>query len=128
MNTTDHYNLRRFLLAQNVGRTYDIALSELRAGKKRSHWIWYVMPRLIGVGYSSMSTYYAIGNRWEARAYLRHPILGARLLACVQAVLKCNGTLLSIFGDIDAPKVRQCAELFASVSDDPIWLHLLCKP
>lgn len=128
---TDRYNLERFTRAQNAGGAFFYALEELRAGLKRGHWIWFVMPRLIGPGYSSMSQYYAIRDRWEARAYLRHPVLGPRLLRCVEAVLAARGrTLLEIFGEVDEVKVRQCAELFASVAltdTSHLFLKLLCK-
>src|SRR5687768_1269906 len=110
MNHTDPYHLDRFLRVQEWRGTYRQALIELRAGKKVGHWIWFVMPRLIGPGYSTTSEYYAIGSRWEARAYLRHPTLGTRLVECVRAVLAARGrTLVQIFGPVDAAKVRQCA-------------------
>lgn len=124
---SDKHNLTRFVAAQNYKATYAQSLCELKAGKKRTHWIWFVLPRLIGPGYSTMSTYYALANRWEARAYLKHPVLGSRLIECVETILQTRGSLASIFGP-DESKVRQCAWLFASVSNDPIWVNLLCKP
>ncbi len=124
----DPHNLARFVRAQNSCGTYWNALAELRAGRKVSHWIWYVMPRLTGT--STMSQYYGLGTRWAARAYLKHPVLGPRLLRCVEAVLANRGrTLLEIFGDVDEAKVRECAELFSSVAnaDAILFLQLLCK-
>ena len=136
MYGTDRYNLNRFVWAQDrpvrtgfgqYHSEYEIALAELRAGKKRGHWIWFVIPRLTGT--SSMSQYYGLGNRWAARAYLKHPVLGPRLLRCVEAILAARGTLLEVFGDVDAAKVRQTAELFASlnVASSHLFLKLLCK-
>ncbi len=125
MHNRDPYNLDRYLRAQDRGCAYQWALYELRCGKKKSHWIWFVMPRLTGS--SRMSQYYGLGNRWAARAYLRHPVLGPRLLRCVEAVLACRNTMLQIFGAVDAAKLRQTAELFASVDGGPLFLHLLCK-
>lgn len=124
---TDPHNLERFVQAQE--QTYHQALAEIRAGEKVTHWIWFVFPRLAGDGYSPMSEYYAIKNREEAEAYLRHPILGPRLLECVRAVLDCeNKTLLEIFGEIDEAKVHQCASLFASLPGaDPAFAELLKK-
>lgn len=133
MKTTDPHRLDRYLRAQECPApgyalaSYRRALAELQAGRKRSHWIWYVFPRLTGT--STMSQYYGLGDRWAARAYLRHPVLGPRLLRCVEVVLACKRTLLEIFGPVDEAKVRQTAELFASVADRDavLFLHLLCK-
>lgn len=133
MTTPDRYNLRRFTLAQDARGTYRQAIAEVRAGKKTSHWIWFIMPRtlqrLAGVNYSPMSEYYALASRWEARAYLKHPVLGRRLMRCVEAILAVrHRTLLEIFGPVDALKVRECAALFASLNVDPIFITLQSKP
>lgn len=125
----DRYDLQRFVRAQNSDGMYERALCELIFGKKRTHWIWFVFPRLIGLDYSSTSTYYALPNRWAARAYMRHPILGPRLIECVRTVLKHRRRwLIDIFGLVDAAKVRQCAKLFASLAGaDPVFKRLLDK-
>lgn len=86
---TDGYNLYRFLSAQEP--VYDTALDELRAGRKSSHWIWFIFPQIAGLGHSSMAQQFAIGSLDEAKAYLQHPILGPRLRACTQLVLDVNG-------------------------------------
>lgn len=115
MTTDDPYNLDRFMRAQEAD--YDRALSELRNGRKRSHWMWYVFPQLAGLGTSSNSIHYAIGGLDEAKAYLAHPILGARLLECAGAVLRHEGlTASAIFGSPDDMKLRSCATLFAAAS------------
>jgi len=111
----DPYNLARFLSAQE--NDYDQALAEIRAGRKRSHWMWYIFPQLDGLGWSATSKFYAIKNADEARAYLNHPVLGQRLLECAQAVLSVNGrTATEIFGSPDDLKLRSSATLFAEVS------------
>jgi uncharacterized protein (DUF1810 family) len=110
----DPYDLNRFLRAQE--RDYARALSEIRAGRKVSHWMWYIFPQYQGLGYSSTSQHYAIKSRDEARAYLDHPVLGPRLIECVRAVLDVKGrTAHEIFGSPDDLKLRSCATLFASV-------------
>jgi uncharacterized protein (DUF1810 family) len=81
---TDLHNLERFVQAQSLN--YDDALAELRSGKKRTHWMWYVFPQLKGLGRSPMSIRYSIEDKAEARAYLDHPLLGPRLLECATAV------------------------------------------
>ncbi len=111
----DPYNLQRFVDAQEG--SYQQALAELRAGRKRSHWIWYILPQIQGLGSSAMSRRYAIGSLAEARAYLAHPILGARLRECVAAVNAHEGiSALEIFGSVDAAKFRSCCTLFAEVA------------
>lgn len=122
---TDRHNLARYIRAQEWRGIYRQAYAELRAGRKRTHWIWFILPRLGGT--SEMSTYYGLGNRWAARAYLAHPVLGQRLLRCVEAILASPNTLYEIFGAVDEEKVRDTAELFASIDNNGIWLTLLCK-
>lgn len=123
------HNLRRFVRAQDRDSSYHQALAEIQAGRKVTHWIWFVFPRLIGPDYSEMSEYYAIKDQQEAEAYLRHPVLGPRLVECARAVLaNQDRTLLEIFGPVDGPKVRQCAELFGSLPGaDPVFKRLLAK-
>ena len=115
MHSEDPFNLERFVQAQEP--SYDSALGEIRSGRKRSHWMWYVFPQLEGLGSSPMSRHYAIRSRAEAEAYLQHPVLGPRLTACTEAVLALEGrSALEIFGSPDDLKLRSCATLFAAVS------------
>ena len=111
----DPYDLARFVRAQEPD--YDQALSEIRGGRKRSHWMWYIFPQFDGLGVSSTSRQYAIKSVAEAEAYLRHSVLGPRLLESVQAVLGVEGrSALEVFGSPDDMKLRSCATLFACVS------------
>jgi uncharacterized protein (DUF1810 family) len=113
---TDHpYNLSRFLQAQEAD--YDRALSEIRAGRKRTHWMWYIFPQLDGLGFSAISRHYAIKSLAEAKAYLDHPVLGPRLVECAEAAARAEGrSATAIFGSPDDLKLRSCATLFACVS------------
>lgn len=108
----DPYNLNRFVEAQESN--YLQALAELRAGQKRSHWIWYVLPQIRGLGSSAMSARYAISGLSEAKAYLEHPVLGGRLMETI-AALDAHGGLSAarILGHLDAQKFRSCLTLFA---------------
>jgi uncharacterized protein (DUF1810 family) len=122
----DPYDLNRFLEAQ--AEDYARALSELRAGEKRSHWMWYVFPQIDGLGQSPMSRRYAIKSAAEARAYLDHSVLGPRLSECFGAVHDIQGrSAREIFGSPDDMKLRSCATLFASVSGDNIFERVLEK-
>lgn len=113
--TDDPFNLRRFLAAQQGD--YRRALAELRAGQKQSHWMWYIFPQYRGLGRSSISHLYAIQSLEEARAYLAHPVLGARLQECASALLQVNGrSAFEIMGSPDDLKLRSSATLFAAVS------------
>lgn len=114
--------LQRFIEAQ--ARDYDIALAEMRAGSKRSHWIWFVFPQIIGLGRSPTSRFYAIADRAEAEAYLSHPVLDARLREATEAMLEWSGkaSAQQILGDTDAQKFRSSMTLFAQVAnDDPLF-------
>lgn len=105
---------------------YQHALSELRAGKKRSHWIWYVFPQIEGLGHSAMSRRYSIKSAAEAKAYLDHPVLGARLRECFEAVCHITGrSAHEIFGSPDDMKLRSSATLFATVSDENAFVQVL---
>ncbi len=107
--------LRRFLDAQ--APVYAAALGELKAGRKRSHWMWFVFPQLQGLGHSTLASFYGIATRAEAVAYLEHPVLGARLRECVTAVLAIeHKTALEIFGSPDDLKLRSSVTLFAQIS------------
>ncbi len=111
----DPFDLGRFLEAQEGD--YERAVSEITAGRKRSHWMWYIFPQLDGLAVSSTSRRYAIRGLDEARAYLEHPILGPRLVKCAEAALGVDGrTASEIFGSPDDLKLRSCATLFACVS------------
>ena len=108
-----HFDLDRFLEAQDAGGTYDRALRELRNGRKTSHWMWFIFPQIAGLGFSQMSRMYAIGSLEEARAYLSHPVLGPRLKECTQAILAIrNKSAEDILGEIDAVKLRSSMTLF----------------
>jgi uncharacterized protein (DUF1810 family) len=123
----DPYDLARFVAAQAAD--YDQALAEIRAGRKRSHWIWYVFPQIDGLGFSSMSKRYAIKSVDEARAYLAHPVLGKRLVEICEAALAVEGkSAHDIFGAPDDMKLKSCATLFSSVSPpDSVFERLLDK-
>jgi uncharacterized protein (DUF1810 family) len=111
----DPYQLQRFVDAQ--GGVYDTALAELRAGSKRSHWMWFIFPQLRGLGLSPTAQLYGIASLEEARAYLEHPLLGGRLRECVEAVLPWSDRLSAeqILGSIDAQKFRSSLTLFDQV-------------
>ncbi len=111
----DPYDLTRFVRAQESD--YERALSEIRSGMKRTHWMWYIFPQLDGLAFSSTSKYYSIKSLAEAKAYLDHPILGPRLLECTEAVVRVEGrSATEIFGSPDDLKLRSCATLFTCVS------------
>jgi uncharacterized protein (DUF1810 family) len=111
----DPYLLGRFVLAQQDD--FETARAEIRSGKKRSHWMWYIFPQLDGLAFSSTSKYYAIKSIEEAKAYLKHPVLGTRLLECAEVVVGIEGrSATDIFGSPDDMKLRSCATLFACVS------------
>lgn len=116
---TDAGRLDRFVRAQ--AGTYPVALAELRAGAKHTHWMWFIFPQVLGLGLSANARTYAISGREEARAYLDHELLGPRLIACTQAMLSHAGksTPLAILGPIDALKFKSSMTLFEAVSDDP---------
>lgn len=109
-------DLSRFLNAQ--ARDYEQALSEIRAGRKRSHWIWYIFPQIKGLGHSGMSQYYGIGSLEEAKQYLQDQLLRDRLIEISEALLEQEGKIESIVGYIDAMKVRSCMTLFREADPD----------
>lgn len=116
LGANDPFDLARFTSAQEG--IYDRVLSELRNGRKRSHWIWYIFPQIDGLGHSATAKRYAIKSREEARGYLDHPILGARLLECAETVLAIEGRSASeIFGYPDDVKLRSSMTLFASMTE-----------
>lgn len=116
MTENDPFHLERFVQAQRG--TYEEACAELRAGRKTGHWIWFIFPQIAGLGMSSMSRRYAIGSLREAKAYLAHPLLGARLREISNIVLHIEGsTAAQIFGWPDDMKLRSSMTLFAAASD-----------
>ncbi|HVD37625.1 MAG TPA: DUF1810 domain-containing protein [Solirubrobacterales bacterium] len=123
----DTYDLQRFVDAQEEGDAYEQALSELRAGRKTSHWMWFVFPQRAGLGQSAMSRRYAIGSAAEAQAYLDHPVLGPRLVECSEALLAHDDrSAREIFGGVDEVKLRSSMTLFAAVaSERPIFQQVL---
>jgi uncharacterized protein (DUF1810 family) len=124
--SNDPHDLDRFVRAQVAD--YNRALSELRGGKKRSHWMWYIFPQIEGLGHSPMSHRYSIKSAGDARAYLDHPVLGPRLRECAAIVHDIVGrSALEIFGSPDDLKLRSCATLFARVSDDGVFEQVLRK-
>jgi len=123
----DPFNLGRFVLAQDDGRTYDRAVAELRDGRKRSHWMWFVFPQVAGLGHSAMAQRYAISGLDEARAYVSHPLLGPRLRTAAAALLGLPGSdAVAVLGGIDAQKLRSSMTLFArSAPDEPVFREVL---
>ncbi len=123
----DPHDLQRFILAQ--AGDYETALREITNGRKRSHWMWYIFPQIDGLASSGMSRHYSIKSADEARAYLAHPVLGERLLACVRAAIGNEGrSATEIFGTPDDLKLRSSATLFARVSPpDSVFQRLLDK-
>jgi uncharacterized protein (DUF1810 family) len=120
----DPHLLKRFVLAQQDD--YQQALNEIRSGRKRSHWMWYVFPQFDGLGFSSTSRHYSIKSRAEAEAFLQHPLLGPRLQEYAEAALAVDGrSAFEIFGSPDDMKLRSCATLFASVSPAGSVFHRL---
>lgn len=112
--TSDRFNLHRFVDAQ-AGGVYEQALAEIRAGKKRSHWMWFIFPHHRDLGRSATAKYYGLSGEGEARAYLGHPVLGPRYRECVAAVrawVAKGRSLESIFGELDAMKLRSSVEIF----------------
>lgn len=117
--------LQRFLDAQHD--SYATALTEIRAGRKRSHWMWYVFPQLRGLGFSETSRFYGIQNRAEAEAYLAHPVLGPRLLEICQTLLRLESRdATRILGSPDDLKLKSSMTLFAALHDpDPVFQQVL---
>ena len=120
-------DLERFVDAQDARGTYRSALAELRAGRKTSHWMWFVFPQIAGLGMSETSRRYAISSLEEARAYLAHPILGARLRECARILTEVKGmTAADVFGPVDAMKLRSSMTLFARAApEDQLFRDVL---
>lgn len=112
-------DLERFVQAQDSGGTYQQAVTELRSGRKTTHWMWFIFPQIAGLGRSAMAQAYAITDLAEAQAYLAHPILGPRLIECAEIVAAQQGrSAEQIFGGIDAIKLRSSMTLFARAAPD----------
>ncbi|MDB4944777.1 MAG: hypothetical protein JWP97_4311 [Labilithrix sp.] len=124
---TPAFDLDRFVHAQDEHGTYDQALEELRAERKTSHWMWFVFPQIEGLGHSAMAQRYAISSIDEARAYLAHPVLGARLRACVAVLNEAKSRDAErILGGIDAVKLRSSLTLFLRAAPgETIFLQAL---
>jgi uncharacterized protein (DUF1810 family) len=124
---SDPHNLLRFVDAQ--AGVYDQVLAELRAGRKRSHWIWFIFPQLAGLGHSAMANRFAMASLQEARAYLAHPVLGARLRECSRVVLGIEErSVHEIFGSPDDLKFRSCMTLFSRADPgEPLFQQCLDK-
>jgi uncharacterized protein (DUF1810 family) len=123
----DRFDLGRFVAAHDQGGTYEAALAELRAGRKRSHWMWFVFPQIAGLGQSPISRRFAISSLAEAEAYLAHPVLGPRLIECARVVNEAAApSAEDIFGGIDAMKLRSSMTLFARAGpDNPVFEQVL---
>ena len=120
LSVTSTFNLERFIAAQ-VG-SYETALAELSRGAKRSHWMWFIFPQITGLGSSPMAQHYALHSVAEARAYLAHPILGARLKACVAALQDLGPTPLeTVFGPVDVMKLQSSLTLFCAAGGGPLF-------
>ena len=114
MNVDDPHDLNRFVEAQE--NDYEVALSEITGGRKRTHWMWYIFPQIDGLGFSSTSRRFSIKSVEEARAYLDHPVLGPRLMKCAEAVVGVEGrSATEIFGSPDDLKLKSCATLLGYV-------------
>ncbi len=124
---SDPFGLQRFVDAQ--APVYEAVRAELKAGRKQSHWMWFVFPQIAGLGTSPTAVRYALSSLDEARAYLAHPVLGERLRECAGLVLGVEGrSALQIFGSIDATKFRSCLTLFeAAAPDEPLFGDCLRK-
>ena len=119
------FDIRRFLQAQE--RTYAQTIAELRAGRKRTHWMWFVFPQRVGLGHSAMSRRFGISGLDEAGAYLAHPVLGARLRECSNVVAASTVSAHDLFGSPDDLKLRSCMTLFDAAGDDPCFRAVLAS-
>ena len=124
--SADPFDLQRFVDAQDGG-AYEAALAELRAGRKRGHWIWFVLPQLRGLGRSEAAHRYGLTGLDEARAYLAHPVLGPRLRACCEALLALpSPDPVAVLGALDALKLHSSMTLFAAAApDEPLPARVL---
>jgi uncharacterized protein (DUF1810 family) len=123
----DPYDLERFVAAQDSAGTYERAVAELRGGRKVSHWMWFVFPQIAGLGLSATSRRFSISSLDEARAYLRHPVLGPRLAESARILTETpHGDAARIFGGLDAQKLRSSMTLFLRAApDEPLFGQVL---
>ena len=123
----DPFRLRRFVEAQDTGGVYDGALRELRSGRKRGHWMWFVFPQITGLGSSPTAQLYALSGLPEADAYLAQPVLGPRLVEAARALTELDGgDPVAVLGPVDAQKLRSSMTLFAHVApDQPVFRAVL---
>lgn len=124
---SNHSNLERFIKAQES--SYDRAFSEIKNGKKQSHWMWYIFPQIQGLGFSETSKYYAIRDKAEAEAFMAHAVLGPRLIAICQQLMSVKSSdAYQVFGSPDDMKLQSCLTLFASLPNaNPVFQSLLKK-
>ena len=122
-------DLARFVDAQDAGGTYESALRELRAGHKRSHWMWFVLPQVEGLGQTPTSQFFGVRGLAEARAYVAHPVLGPRLVAAARVLADLPGDdAVAVLGSTDAMKLRSSMTLFAAADpDEPVYVEVLDK-
>ena len=126
-------NLLRFVHAQDSGGLYDgtgtyaEALQEVKNGHKSGHWVWYVFPQMKGLGKSEIAQFYGINGREEAKAYIEHPILRERLIRAFQVLLDSDKSVYEVFSNLGVLKIRTCALLFASITDEPVFKQLIRK-
>lgn len=115
--------------AQNSGGMYEEAVSELQAGQKIGHWMWFIFPQIAGLGHSHMSRKFAISSLSEAEAYLQHPVLGPRLITCAQILMTIHKkSAINIFGTVDAMKLKSSMTLFMSAAgEEPVFREVLDK-
>jgi len=126
MTTPELYNLKRFESAQS--KIYTKVVSELKRGKKVSHWMWFIFPQIDGLGSSTTAKFYSIKEINEAKAYLAHPLLSQRLQECTQILLSINGySALQILGSPDDLKLKSCMTLFAYISKQDSFYHQILK-
>jgi uncharacterized protein (DUF1810 family) len=120
-------DLDRFVRAQDADGTYETALRELRAGAKKSHWMWFVLPQVKGLGRSQTSRYFGLDGRGEAAAYVAHPVLGPRLVTAARALAeRPERDASSVLGSVDAQKLQSCMTLFCQVApEEPVFAEVL---
>ena len=119
------YDLDRFIKAQD--KLYDIAYSEIKNGRKESHWMWFIFPQIQGLGSSNLAVYYSIESLGEAKEYMNHPLLGKRLIDISNELLKHDCSINTILGDIDSLKLNSSMTLFSLVSEDKVFDKVIDK-
>lgn len=126
MDLNDEYNINRFIEAQE--EDYEIALSEIRNGRKETHWMWYIFPQITGLGRSGIAQYFEIKSLEEAKAYLNNEVLGIRLIEISNALLELSTSdSIEVFGNIDSLKLKSSMTLFSYVSDNDIFNRVIDK-